>query len=775
MVALIFTVGISQAATSETVIVDHISFGDAASEQAHNLSITRSEVLSGGLGEPARRLLPLLSESWEGGSLGFTLGIDPIKPNYVTVKLWGSDVTRGMLVLFVEGKQVGYRHLGDIDVLDIGSGEPNFSGRFFYATTPLPVELTRGKTNVQLEIRSSGPIWGYGMTFDKYQKQMTEPTRGIYRFYTHTEGMFTPPAGEKQGAAPMQPPVAASPGPEVLGQIKDRVNRELDARLSSRSPCSQMQLQLLARAYDVTWTRAYRNPKAVDQIVKGLDAMFAAYRRNPKLAEAEPSTWNPDWFGLGVCGEVIALRCAEMAGRLDETIDDGSGTRISRRAAYVEMLVACRDWHRKHRRLYTNQSMLNDLNGIYHANRGITVIAPEQALPEKEARRYLYESVGLEPWRGSDQGGATAAGAGGRDWKVGTNYWQLTAKGLTKELGYVGSYGEVVDLVCDIYNATRLTRGQPGDKRIKAQIIKLAQARANFRYPSLDENGNRVMRLEQVVGWRDNHFPGYLTYAQRGTRDASALQAAAITLDPLLVGIAQQMLADNQFFASEVAAMNDGAQPLRTTIGRLETPDEYELIQAQPPQSKRLPMTPGQPDFVFSDEEDGVIAIKNGDEILYASLYWRARNAVNYLARVHYTTPRVDRIAVVREEAEFEPGGQFYTRPDWVNFGFGNGGPKYPVAMHSAHAGEKLPIAKIPDGINFKPGSESVHAGKAEFYTLRYGDYLIGMNMTTGRTFELKPPVGASEAKELVSGKTVKFGAPLKVAPRSTLVLFFGK
>src|ERR1035441_6500865 len=108
------------------------------------------------------------------------------------------------------------------------------------------------------------------------------------------------------------------------------------------------------------------------------------------------------------------------------------------------------------------------------------------------------------------------------------------------------------------------------------------------------------------------------------------------------------------------------ANNLRVTAGLLEVPDDYEFIKAQPPQTKRLPMSPGQPDFVFSDEVDGVVAVKNGGEILYASLYWRARNAVNFLARVHFTTPTVDRIAIVREEAEFEPSGQFYTRPDWV-------------------------------------------------------------------------------------------------------------
>ena len=74
--------------------------------------------------------------------------------------------------------------------------------------------------------------------------------------------------------------------------------------------------------------------------------------------------------------------------------------------------------------------------------------------------------------------------------------------------------------------------------------------------------------------------------------------------------------------------------------------------------------------------------------------------------------------------------------------------------------------------MHFHPGDESVYAGKANFYTLRYGNYLIGMNMTADKTFEIKMPVDVSGAKELVSGKTVKLDAPIKVAPRSTLVLW---
>jgi hypothetical protein len=213
----------------------------------------------------------------------------------------------------------------------------------------------------------------------------------------------------------------------------------------------------------------------------------------------------------------------------------------------------------------------------------------------------------------------------------------------------------------------------------------------------------------------------------------------------------------------------------RVTAGLLGVPDDYALLKAQPPQTARLPMTSGQPDFVFSDEEDGVIAIKNGDEILYASLYWRARYAINNLARVHFTTPQIDRIAVVQEETEFTPSGKFYTRPDWTAADYLWGGPAYPEKFHSALLGERLPIAKIPAGVQFKPGDENAYAGKGDFYTLRYGDYLIGMNMTPDRTFQLTPPPGVAEARELVSKTVLKLDAPVKVLPRSTVVLWFGK
>ena len=86
-----------------------------------------------------------------------------------------------------------------------------------------------------------------------------------------------------------------------------------------------------------------------------------------------------------------------------------------------------------------------------------------------------------------------------------------------------------------------------------------------------------------------------------------------------------------------------------------------------------------------------------------------------------------------------------------------------------------LPIAKIPPGIAFKAGQENIHAGRAQFYRMRYGDYLIGMNTTTDKTFTLAWPEGVSGARELVRERNITAGEPLKVGPRSTVVIARGK
>lgn len=137
---------------------------------------------------------------------------------------------------------------------------------------------------------------------------------------------------------------------------------------------------------------------------------------------------------------------------------------------------------------------------------------------------------------------------------------------------------------------------------------------------------------------------------------------------------------------------------------------------------------------------------------------------------MHYITPQNDRLANVRTETKFTDSGMRYTRPDWVNLGFANWREWY-HGIHSAHAGEVLPIAKIPDNVKFKLGDENAYAGRADFYQLKYGKYIIAMNSSTDKPFDVKVPAGKKVINLSDGRKTVK-ATSIVLTPRSTVVLY---
>lgn len=746
---------------AQTPCSDVLSFGRNSDESKHALTETFSQTYTGGLNQTARKMLPYKEQTFEGGTLKFNMKVNPAQQNYFTVRCWGDETDLNYVMLFIEGKQVGYRHLGDIDFLWMGNGEKPTPGRFFYITLPLPLKNTQGKKTVRLELRSYGPIWGYGENFKQYQKPMTQPTIGFYKAFTHTETCFVPAKNEVQGFSPIASK-RSSPGPEVMDELKMRVNSELTKLIEAKRPLKQLEMWFLGDAWQVDWTVAYHQQAVVEKVATGIDSFYLSYLKNPKIIYSDPSVYNYEWLVTGPIARAIRYMWKPLSSKLDETILLPNGKKVIRREAWSEILQQSIQYAKTHRRQYTNQSMIIDMF-LYNCNTALQLVDPQHSLPQFQTLKYLYESMGIVPWTGIET-------PKGPSMSMGENYYQLTTKGLTKELGFVGYYGEVLDWVVDIYRSTCVP-GFPetGDALIRQQIIKIAKARSYFRYPAIDNEGFQAMRAEAVVGWRDaGHYPGNVIYGDRGTAwDATPLMTAYNMQDPYTTGFALQMFDENQFFSSIHEKM--GQKGIRADKSLLHVPEEYEWMKQQKDNGLRLPMTPGQPDFVFSCEEDGVLAVKNGSEYLYASLYWRARNAVNKLAKVHYITPTMDRIANIYIDSRFTPQGATYTRPDWVNLGFQGNREWYP-GLHSAHAGDTLTIAKIPEGVRYKVGDENVYAGRAEFYTMNYGKYWVAMNCTTDKTFSYSAP--ASSSTNLVNGQAVAPKQVLEVAPRTTVVLY---
>ena len=742
---------------SANSVVDTIQFGNPQSEQHHVVKAEFSKVVEGEFGLPARKLLPLKEEGWRGGRMTFHVNVDPDKPNYFTAKFWGGDVNReeSRLMLFIDGKQVGQRHLGEIDQLDIMATDPRYPGNFYFKTFPLPENITKGKKNVELAIEVQGPVWGYGSTFEQFQKPVAEDSRGIYAAYIHTDPYLKVSHVTKNKMDWNDLSTPDSPGREVLNYIKEKINKAIESNLNGSDKIKADALMFLAKAYLVDWSVAYNNPKVIEKIVKAINIHYAEFTSNPGIV-------GKTWEGYGAIGEAISLLAKPLSPYLEKTIE---GTGKSQKEAWSQMLQASRDWHVQNRRSYTNQSMIVDMY-TYRCNRGIAVLTPEKAWPEEKALRLMYESIGLQPWSGSwDENGDPS-------WSKGANYIQLTDKGLTKELGFVGLYGEVNDIVLGMYNSTRPTPDAEGDAKLKAQLIKIAKARTVFRYPVVNEEGHRTMRIETVIGWRDWHYPGGIAYGQIASRDGGPLEIAAATLDPVMLGYGQQIIADKQYFKT-LKERAKGNRPSEL-LSLMDAPQSYHKVIEQPKHNYQLPMTPGQPDFVFADPEEGALALKNGDQVLYVALYWRARYAINNLARIHYLGPDFEYDATVHIHTEFNNSGLTYTMPDLTNAPFTSKLERFykDAGMYLATAGQQQPIAKVPaDQEGWRPGRENIFAGKGSFYTMQYGPYLIAMNCTKDTSYPLEIPEKFKGSKDLVEAKTIKKDK-ITVKPMQTLVLY---
>jgi hypothetical protein len=757
-------------AQAATPLIDKIVFGDAVSEAAHKVDATASERVVGGLGVAARRLPPGEPGARFSGDLKFTLAVDPAIQNYASVRLWGGDVNDGKLTLFCEGRQVGYRHLGDVEILDIGTQAPPFAGRFTYRTFPLPITLTKGRRALDCAIRASGPYAVYTQQFESFQKPMAQASRPVYALYVHADPFLD--SGDQAGQAP---PLAAAPsiGAEVLDELKVRVNREIERKLAQPGPLEVLEAQFVARAYGLAWTKAYRNPDAVRKLVQSGDAYYVRFLADPKSAYVDASRTNPDWEVLGPYGKAIRLLGADLAPYLDAPVEGGQG--ISRREAYARMLDFGLQYALTHRRLYTNQSMIVDLQGIYWSNEGLRALASPLARPEADMRRFLYESMGLSPWTGSlDEAGKPTFSSSAADtgsFRSANDYKLFTKAGLSKELGYVGSYGEILDWATGIYLATASRPGEAGDPVLRDQLLKMARARMAFRYPGIDAEGARTMLLEAPIGWRDPVYPGATTYVQKSGWDNTPFQIAVATRDPQLMAIARQALDDGQYYAVLRDRLKDKNQ--RTTIGLLDAYDEWLAVKAWPKSDVRLPMTSGQSDFVFADPEDGVVAVKNGDEVLYASLYWRANCGVNRLARFHYQTPTVDRIATIAGRVDFEPSGKTCVRRATPHISAGSIPiVAYPGEAPAALEGEALPVAKGPPEARYKD-QDNPYAGRGHYYEATYGPYLIAMNASAEKTMTVALPKAGKGRVDLVSRRAIAAGErALTLAPGQTAVVY---
>lgn len=712
-------------------LIDTLYFGDKYSEMEHNVTGENSAVRQGGLGQNCRVILPQNPLTVSGGSVTFTIKIEPAKQNYLTARLWGGDVGETVLYLYHKGKQIGVKHSDwpPFDTLNWRTREPRLPGRFFYMTYLIPDSITQGRIDkITLKLVSKGYMYGYASTYEDAQHLQEDSSQGIYAVYTHTDPFFVPPADEPQSEPViLGDPRPAPTGADIYEYAKNQSQELINLALMRSLPGTKDTLGI-AKAYNQKWYTQYKNPFILNRVIDAVDT----YVKKDNISDL-------DWMGPGELAMAIVevYEDAENAGLLDVNLQGNS-----RRDIYADFFKRAINYQTQpqNRGGLTNQDIYI-ITSVYRTNLLLKKISSENALSEDVALDYVYQAIGLRPYKGrhTPEQGVTQSTSyryiiGGpiflcNDW----DYYWVTSSGSAKEHGFVCHYGEMAHQLATLAHLT-------GDQDVHEQAIKMITARPPFRVFDNDADGHIALRIESAVGWRHNWFTGRIEYAD------PYFKAAAVLQDPVSVRLAQLFIEHNRVF-------EDVDRPeLPLMVERI---DNLEQVLQMPPSTFRLPTRDDQPDFAWADEGIGALVFKHLGRRAWIVMNWRGAG-INKIARVHFSEPTFDRIANIRIDCQFTPKGQSMIRPAEQC------GPFVEPGTELATDGEILPLAAGALG------------GKGDFYSMRYGDYLIGMNCTENRTFELEIPEDdiGKDVTDLITGDTVTPEGSFSIQPCTTVVLY---
>ena len=764
----------SLAASGRAQTLDTVAFGNTGSESAHSLNYTYSAMFTGAFGQAARQLLPKPAIDVYGGEMTFVMAVDPVQQNYFTIKLWGNDTNdpQEWFVLDLNGLELGDRHgtFSGEDPLWF-QGVSWATNTFIYRTLALPLPLTRGKTSVTLKIRSLGWISYYdsGSYFGHYQKVMDTPTVGIYRGYTHA-GSLVDVTGETQGAVPaFATPRTLENETATLAAVETNVNSQLAGDLNANAAALALapsDLQFLAQCYDarenlgqgwISYPSGMTKTNLISQVIAGVDAQVTAQSTNSGWVGAQG---NPSWGGyFGPMGDAIRILWPQLSNSLSTTVGYGGtfGT-TTRQHGWSQGLRASIDSGRYNRQNIGNQSLYNATD-IYQANGGLLLVDPTNALYENEARRYVKEASGILQWLGNDQTGGGPTPVYGTP-PFGTNWFMCTTKGTSKDgIGFVGDdYG---DLGPWVYRLGLIA----GDTSIQARGVAMTRARDIFRFPGPDENGYLVMQGTEPIGERNNGLPGHFVYLGRTFNDDFLMAAQGTNaIGTNLLGYFQQEMNDGQLF--QMILSQDPTDPY--------LPLRYATINSFAHTGVNMPMSIGQPDFAWCDEENNVFAAKHGEERIYANLFWRQPNWISALAKVFYLTTNQARLADVLsvDEPFVSGGGTTVLGPTVEQFSYDTP-PDNPM---NAYNGTPALIALRSDLTNAPPSNRD--GGHGTGYTFRFGNWLVGINAAQatnllgqpGPNYSVQLPSTFTGATDMISGALMS--APVVLAPKTSAVFY---
>ncbi|WP_199619354.1 LamG-like jellyroll fold domain-containing protein [Paenibacillus alkalitolerans] len=647
----------------------------------------------------------------------------------------------------------------------------------------------------------------------------------------------------------------------------------------------QDELKFYASALKYSWSPAKTPEEkraALERIFKTIDNHVKDYYGNTRLVLR--GGHQGDWGGYyGALGE--ALYIAENLIKDDtiygpaafnEFLDqpfvtgttegefslagvDWNGGELTRREAWERVLKANFDFARA-RLSYIYNQMLYTYEGAWEAHVGLGIIGSPFFEGKERSHQILLESLGIRPFLGEEvlvgpngeeldlyhslfyhDGRAVftddfvhIVGKGLAKSKLdengnvvrrkpyGEHYTGFTEAGLTRENGYVANYGEAANYLLNYYYKTL---DHAGDEEINDEILKAAlkniHARGYTRYSSLDGDGKRVMRAEQVTDERNQSLTGFHAYGARVglgmTMHYASLEMTMAQNEQKYsgpewdeywqyakeaVGFAQQQLADRQMFNA-----NDFGNSGTNSGRNFRLADTYKYVTADRANYSRfggsvmagvvLPQTdfdyykPEEiaalgvnPDdyeqFAWADIDNLYLSVRDGDFRMFGAFFYRNKGSVSN-GRLHVMKDNYDHIVQIATNNRFRYE-DYYLRPDNIDVDYMSDQGGNRSGAPQALIGEVAPISYQP-GVgtvnrdNHEP--DTPYSGYPELQTSRYGKYFMIFNTTreaygNEQSFDVELPAdfSGSTVLDLVSGSNVPVvDGKVTIAAKSAMVL----
>lgn len=872
--AIVYLSVSAQNPIKDRAVTDYIAFGDLASEQQHKLQASDTEIIAGALHQPARMLAG--SKTKTSYDLRFRIKVDSLLQNYFTLKFWGGDSATIVSKVFIDGKQIGYNRTSDYSPINGGFTSP-LPRRFYYSTIMLPLSATLGKKEAEISIHSdynakvtnrqiyAGYVHTHPYLDFSAEKQGQKPQYKVAEDITDAEKDQLLTLYREQQV-------------EDFHKYSRLLDESADAKISIVK--YRDDLRYYASMLNQPWCPAKSDEekkKTLFRIFQVIDNYVKDYYADYRLVMR--GGHQGDWGGfLGALGEALYIVENHISDNriLGEAAfheflrqpfhvqpsdsefalpgTDWNGNPLTRQSAWERALKANFDFARC-RLSYIYNQVYYTYDGAWKAHEGLRIIGSSFYEGKERSHQILREALGIAPYLGeevlvSDDGRELdlyhslfyhdwyvlftddfthvvakglakskldASGNVVRRLPYGKHYTGVSQDGLTRENGYVGNYGETPNYLPEWFYKTL---NHKGDEALNDDILKLAlhnlHARGYTRYTALDEHGNRIMRMQQVVDNRNAQYPGMYAYAVRQSH-AKIMHYASLEQHMAnhperygsphwkpywgyakeAVGFAQQQLADNQYFP------NQSSDALRKNILDLRKydyclPEAYKYVSSNAT-GKIHPLT----DFdYYSEEELAQLAVnkndynrfawadidclmacvKDGDRVL-TGIFNFHNMGYSGCGRMHVQNATYELIVQLATKAKFRYD-EYYLRGNSLENDFRSDVRDIYTEQPSALAGEVCPVTYQP-GVgriqreNFN--EDNPYSAFPDYLESQYGQYLFVFNTTrpeyeNEQYFEVLLPKSYRKKTipDLISGKMLSVvNGKVRISPNSALVLKF--